>query len=65
MQVMMRCPTLEIPMQIRAGFEIAYDCKQPTPTLLALSVHPSRLPDIAGPHRITFDPAVMTDEVAR
>lgn len=45
-------------MQIRAGFEIAYDCKQPTPMLLALSVHPSRLPDIAGPHRITFDPPV-------
>jgi len=49
-------------MQIRAGFEIAYDCKQPTPMLLALSVHPSRIPDIAGPHRITFDPVVQATD---
>ena len=45
-------------MQIRAGFEIAYDCPQPTPMLLALSVHPSRLPDVIGPHGIGFDPPV-------
>ena len=35
-------------MQIRAGFEIAYDCPQPTPMLLVLSVHPSRMPDLIG-----------------
>jgi transglutaminase-like putative cysteine protease len=45
------------PMLIRAGFEIAYDCPQPTPMLLTLSVHPSRLPDVVGPHRIHFEPA--------
>ena len=45
-------------MQIRAGFEIAYDCPQPTPMLLVLSVHPSRMPDLIGPHRITFDPPI-------
>ena len=49
-------------MQIRAGFEIAYDCAHPTPMVLALSVHPSRLPDIAGPHRITFDPAITATD---
>jgi transglutaminase-like putative cysteine protease len=43
-------------MQIRAGFEIAYDCPQPTPMLLSLSVHPSRMQDVIGPHSITFDP---------
>jgi transglutaminase-like putative cysteine protease len=49
-------------MLIRAGFEIAYDCPQPTPMLLALSVHPSRMPDLVGPHRIAFDqPIGATD----
>ncbi len=27
-------------MQIRAGYEIAYECPQPTPMVLMLSVHP-------------------------
>jgi transglutaminase-like putative cysteine protease len=45
-------------MLIRAGFEIAYDCPQPTPMLLSLSLHPSRLPDIIGPHRLRFDPPI-------
>ena len=49
-------------MLIRAGFEIAYDCPQPTPMLLALSVHPSRLPDVVGPHQITFDPPIGATE---
>src|SRR5690348_2787543 len=46
------------PMLIRAGFEISYDCPQPTPMLLALSIHPSRLPDVIGPHQIVFDPPI-------
>ena len=33
-------------MKIRAGYEISYDCPQPTPMLLALSVHPSRVSDL-------------------
>jgi len=45
-------------MLIRAGYEITYDCPQPTPMVLALSVHPSRLPDVIGPHRIIFDPPI-------
>jgi transglutaminase-like putative cysteine protease len=49
-------------MQIRAGYEIAYDCAQPTPMLLMLSVHPSRLPDLVAPHRICFDPPVQARE---
>ena len=35
-------------MLIRAGYEITYDCVQPTPMLLSLSVQPSRLPDVEG-----------------
>ena len=45
-------------MQIRAGYEIAYECPQPTPMVLMLSVHPTRLPDLATPQRMTFDPPV-------
>jgi transglutaminase-like putative cysteine protease len=42
-------------MHIRAGYEIAYECEQPTPMLLVLSIHPSRLPDLVTPHDIAFD----------
>ena len=49
-------------MRIRAGYEIAYDCTQPTPMLLVLSVHPSRLHDLEGPHRIAFDPPLEAQD---
>ncbi|MGG5819501.1 transglutaminase-like domain-containing protein [Falsiroseomonas sp. HW251] len=49
-------------MLIRAGFEIAYDCPQPTPMLLALSIHPERMPHLLGPQRIAFDPPVGPTE---
>jgi len=45
-------------MQIRAGYEIAYDCPRPTPMLLMLGVHPTRLPDLATPQAMRFAPAV-------
>ena len=45
-------------MKIRVGYEIVYDCLMPTPMLLALSLHPSRLPDLLTPHRIGFDPPI-------
>lgn len=42
-------------MKIRAGYEIAYDCPQPTPMILTLSVHPSRTPDLVTWDRLRFD----------
>jgi len=45
-------------MKIRAGYEIAYDCVQPTPMILMLSVHPSRIPDLVTADKIRLDPAV-------
>jgi transglutaminase-like putative cysteine protease len=45
-------------MLIRTGFEISYDCPQPTPMLLSLSLHPSRLLDVVGPHQLSFDPPI-------
>ena len=45
-------------MQIRAGYEIIYDCAGPTPMVLVLNVHPSREPDLLSPDRIGFDPPI-------
>jgi transglutaminase-like putative cysteine protease len=45
-------------MRIRAGYQIVYDCPQPTPMLLMVSPHPSRLPDLDAPHMVTYDPPV-------
>ncbi len=42
-------------MLIQAGFEIIYECPQPTPMLLMLDVHPDRLPDLRGAHGTRFD----------
>jgi len=46
----------EGPMKIRAGYQISYDCPQPTPMILQLSVHPSRVADLENPDRIRLDP---------
>ena len=45
-------------MRIRAGYEISYDCPQPTPMILTLGVHPSRFPDLLTPDRMRLNPAV-------
>ena len=45
-------------MEIRAGYEITYDCPQPTPMILMLSVHPSRVADLVTPDRIQLLPAI-------
>jgi transglutaminase-like putative cysteine protease len=49
-------------MRIRAGYEITYDCPQPTPMVLMLSVHPTRLADLVTPQTMTFDPPVKARE---
>jgi transglutaminase-like putative cysteine protease len=43
-------------VKIRAGYDIAFDCPQPTPMILLLSVHPSREGDLLGPQGMRFDP---------
>ncbi len=45
-------------MQIRVGFEIIYDCPQPTPMILTLNVHFTRVSDLIGRDDLTFDPPV-------
>jgi hypothetical protein len=45
-------------MKIRGGYEISYDCSQPTPMILTLSVHPSRFPDLLTIDRLQLDPPI-------
>ena len=43
-------------MKIRAGYEISYDCPQPTPMILQVSVHPSRQADLISWDGLQIDP---------
>ena len=45
-------------MLIRAGYDIRLEVAQPTPCLMLLSVHPSRIADLRSPHAMQFTPAV-------
>ena len=45
-------------MQIRVGFEMTYDCLQPTPMIFNLNVHFSRVSDLVGREDLVFDPPV-------
>ena len=45
-------------MQIRVGFEMTYECPQPTPMILALSIHYSRAADLLQPDHLITQPAV-------
>lgn len=45
-------------MQIRIGYELEYSCPQPTPMLLSLNVHSSRVSDLVTPDHVTTNPTV-------
>src|SRR5436309_2071785 len=45
-------------MQIRLGYELVYDCPQPTPMLLMLNVHYTRVSDLVEPDHLVTTPAV-------
>src|ERR1700691_1393158 len=45
-------------MQIRAGYELIYDCLQPTPMVLMLNIHHTRANDIVVPDRMIAEPFV-------
>jgi transglutaminase-like putative cysteine protease len=49
-------------MRIRAGYELTYDCPQPTPMLLVLSLHPSRRIDLLTDHVLRFTPAIRAHD---
>lgn len=45
-------------MKLRIGYELVYDCPQPTPMMLMLNVHYSRAGDAVVPDRLVADPRV-------
>jgi transglutaminase-like putative cysteine protease len=45
-------------MKIRAGFELLYDCPQPTPMILQVSVHPSRQADLISWDGLQINPPI-------
>lgn len=45
-------------MLIRVGFELVYSCPQPTPMVLTLNVHYSRVSDLVHPDHLVVTPAV-------
>jgi transglutaminase-like putative cysteine protease len=45
-------------MQIRVGFEMTYDCPQPTPMIFNLNVHYTRASDLIGRDDLLVEPAV-------
>jgi transglutaminase-like putative cysteine protease len=49
-------------VQIRAGYDIAFQCPQETPMVLMLSIHPSRAKDLQSPHRIRFSHDVQAHD---
>jgi transglutaminase-like putative cysteine protease len=48
-------------MKIHAGYEISYQCSQPTPMIAMLSVHPSRAADLITPDQLRLNPELPTN----
>ena len=46
-------------MEIRAGYDIAFQCFQETPMVLMLSVEPARVKDLVSEHRMQFSPEIL------
>jgi len=47
-------------VEIRAGYDIAFQCVQETPMVLMLSIEPARVSDLLSEHRIRFSPDVAS-----
>ena len=45
-------------MRIRLGFDLVYACPKPTPMILTLNVHFSRVSDLLWPDHILVHPSV-------
>ncbi|HPY24783.1 MAG TPA: transglutaminase family protein [Mycobacterium sp.] len=48
-------------MRINVGFEMIFDCPQPTPMIFNLNVHFTRVSDLVGRDDLVFDPPVPVD----
>lgn len=47
-----------LPMRLRTGFDIVYECSAAVPMLLMITVHPSRRGDLETPDLLRTDPAL-------
>ena len=45
-------------IQIRVGYELIYDCPQPTPMILTLHIHFTRVSDIIVPDHLITSPSI-------
>jgi len=45
-------------LEIGVGYELIYDCPQPTPMMLVLNIHYSRASDVVIPDHVTTTPSV-------
>jgi transglutaminase-like putative cysteine protease len=45
-------------MQIRVGYELIYECPQPTPMILTLNIHFTRVSDIVAPDHLVTSPSI-------
>ncbi len=45
-------------MQIRVGYELIYDCPQPTPMILTLNIHCTRVSDVVVPDHLITSPSI-------
>ena len=45
-------------MKLRVGYELLYDFPQPTPVLMMLSIHYTRVSDLERPDHIVIGPSV-------
>ena len=52
-------------MQLRVGYELIYDCPQPTPMMLMLNIHHTRASDIVVPDVLTTNPVGAADVLSR
>ncbi len=48
-------------MKIRIGYELVFDCPKPTPMILALNVHATRVSDLIAPDHVVADPPIPID----
>jgi transglutaminase-like putative cysteine protease len=48
-------------MYIRVGYELVYRCPQPTPMILVLNIHYSRVSDLVRPDHLLVQPSVPMD----
>jgi transglutaminase-like putative cysteine protease len=48
-------------MKISIGYELVFDCPKPTPIILTLNVHSTRVPDLVVPDQVVADPPIPVD----